>query len=164
MSLARQEHGEFYPILRSIETLDGVGTKTTVLRLVIEHLPQPGPDTSWEAIIDFRNDAETRRQYLALTHWINEMTHSSWTANEIEEEFEHLFAEYKKSLDRHRLKWKTSPLEILVAVGASLLPTGWNLLSNLVKLGSATVSLMEEEAKLPGKEIAYIYRVQQAFK
>jgi len=139
----------------------------TVIRLVVDSLPQPGVDTPWEAIVDFRSDETTRLQYLALINWINEMAKSLLTANEINEKLEYLLMEYKRSIERHRLKWKTGMLEILTAAAAGFftgnIPASINLLSNFVKVGSTALNLQEEEGKLPGKEIAYIYHANQNF-
>jgi hypothetical protein len=167
ISLAKLVPGEFYPILRTDRSFSGQGTKTTVVRLVVDRLPQPDVDTPWEAIVDFRSDEATRLQYLALINWINEMAKSSLTANEINEKLEYLLMEYKRSIERHRLKWKTGILEIVAAATAGFftgnLPAAINLLSNIVKVGSTALNLQEEEGKLPGKEIAYIYHANQNF-
>ncbi|MBN8856559.1 MAG: hypothetical protein J0H07_32190 [Sphingobacteriales bacterium] len=167
IGLSKHVQGEFYPILRSEQSFTGEGTKTTVVQLVMNNLPQPGPDTPWEAIIDFRRDESTRLQYLALINWINEMATSSLTVNEISEKLEYLSLDYKRSIERHRLKWKTEILEIIAAVGVGLftgnLPAAVNLASNFVKMGTTVLNLRGEEGKLPGKEIAYIYRANRAF-
>ena len=95
------------------------------------------------------------------------MTHSNLFANEINEKLEYLHLQYKRSIERHRLKWKMSALEILAAAGVGLftgnLPAATNLASNFVKVSSTLLNLKEEEGKLPGREIAYIYHVNQAF-
>ena len=168
IGLSKHRQGEFYPILRSGKSFTGEGTKTAVVRLIVNSLPQPGPDTPWESIIDFRRDETTRLQYLALLNWINEMATSSLTVNEISEKLEYLYLDYKRSIERHRLKWKTGILEVVAAAGVSFftgnLPAAVNMASNLLKVGTAVLNLREEEGKLPSKEIAYIYHTNQAFR
>jgi len=78
-----------------------------------------------------------------------------------------LLLDYKHSIRRHRLKWKTGVLEIIAAATAGFfsgnLPAAINVATNFIKIGSATLNLREEEGRLPGKEIAYIYHARQVF-
>jgi hypothetical protein len=166
--LAKDHAQEFYPILRSTESFDQEGTKTEVVRLLLNYIPQPTADTPWEAIIDFRRDESTRLKYLALMNWINELSSSSLTINELNEKMEYLYLDYKRSFERHRLKATTGVLEIITgaAIGffTSNVPAALNLASNIVKVGSTVLSLHQEEEKLPGKEIAYIYHANKTFR
>ena len=167
LGLAKNSSEEFYPILRSTESFHKVGSKTQVVRLLLNHIPQPTPDTPWEAIIDFRRDESTRLKYLALMNWINELSSSSLTVNELNEKLEYLYLDYKRSFERHRLKATTGILEIIAgaAIGffTSNVPAALNLASNILKVSSTALSLHQEEEKLPGKEIAYIYHANKTF-
>ena len=165
--LAKIHAEEFYPILRSTESFDREGAKTKVVRLLLNHIPLPTKNTPWEAIIDFRKDESTRLKYLALMNWINELANSPLTANELNEKLEYLYLDYKRSFERHRLKATTGVLEIFTAatIGffTSNVPAALNLASNIVRVGTTVLNLQEEEGKLPGKEIAYIYHANKTF-
>ena len=165
--LAKDHAREFYPILRSAGSFDTAGAKTKVVRLLLNHIPQPDPDTPWEAIIDFRRDESTRLKYLALMNFINELANSSLTINELNEKLDYLYLDYKRSFERHRLKTTTGMLEILTAatIGffTSNVPAALNLASNIVKVSTTVLNLYQEEQKLPGKEIAYIYHANKTF-
>ena len=96
------------------------------------------------------------------------MARSSLTLNEIDEKLEYLYLEYKRSVERHRLKWTPAMLEIIAATGVGFftgnLPVALNLASNIVKMGSTVLNLRKEEGTLPGREIAYIYHANNVFK
>jgi hypothetical protein len=166
--LAKTNLQEFYPILRSTKSFGRRGSKTEAVRLLLNHIPQPTADTPWEAIVDFRQDESTRLKYLALMNWINELTSSSLTVNELNEKLEYLYLDYKRSVERHRLKATTGILEIITgaAIGffTSNVPAALNLASNIVKVGTTVLHLHEEEGRLPGKEIAYIYHANKRFR
>jgi hypothetical protein len=159
---------EFYPILSSDYTYKTESKKEHVISFMLSDIPIPNEDVAWEQIIDFRQDVEVRNKYLALLNWINEISNSSFSIAEIKEKYEYLHSEYLKHFKLHKMKYNISFLEILIPAGASLLfgqPfLGLKLASDFIKMKLLSVSLLEEEGKLPGKEIAYIYKVNEKFK
>lgn len=167
IQLRKNQSDEFYPILRSNESFVDEGRKTEVIRMVLGNIPRPDVDTPWEAIVDFRQDQETRLRYLAVINWINEMSHSAFSVNEISEKLEFLLEQYKQSIERHRLKWKVGTIEILSAAAVGFftgnLPAAINLISGVTKIGMTMLNLWDDEGKLPGKEIAYIYHFNDLF-
>jgi hypothetical protein len=158
---------DFFPILYSSEGFINGDKKVDVFKFVLENIPEPEENTSWEQIIDFRNDEETRLKYLALINWINEISKSSYSVGEIKDKYEYLYLDYKKNYERHRMKSKMGIMEILTAAGIALLssniPTALTAASHLFKFGKSTLELFTEEGKIPGKEIAYIYKTKQEF-
>lgn len=90
-------------------------------------------------------------------NWVNDMTHSNLSVNEISEKLVYLSLQYKRGIERHKLKLKISAFEILAATGVG------NPASNIVKMVSTILNLCEEEGKLPGREIAYIYHANPTF-
>jgi hypothetical protein len=158
---------ECYPLLHTKSSYEKPGKKQQVVEIVLESLPMPGIDTPWEQIIDFRRDEYTRLKYLALINWINEISYSPLTKNEIEEKFEYLYYDYKRSFEIHKMKTSLAPLEILIACGTALftgnLSASMHIASSLIKIGSATLNLRSDEGNLPGKEIAYIYQCRETF-
>lgn len=167
LQLSERFQNEFYPVLKSHKSFQAEGKKTEVIKFVLSNIPQPDDSVSWEQIIDFRNDEEIRLKYLELINWVNEVAISNLSLNEIKERYEFLSLTYKRAFERHKLKSTLGIIEILVAAGLSFfssnIPMALNLTSNIIKVGSTTLNLLQEEGKLPGKEIAYIYKAQQKF-
>jgi hypothetical protein len=88
--------------------------------------------------------------------------------NDIIDKYEYLYSEYVKAFRLHKMKYKTSLIELLIPAGAALLTgqpiSAFRLASDFIKLKLVSINLLEEEAKLSGKEIAYIYRTNEDFK
>jgi hypothetical protein len=159
---------EYYPILSSQYTYQGENKKEQVISFLLSNIPVPNEDVSWEQIIDFRSDLEVKNKYLALLNWINEVSNSNFSINEIKEKYEYLYSDYIKHFKLHKMKYNTSFLEILLPAGASLLLgqplAGLRLASDFIKMRLLSISLLEDEGKLSGKEIAYIYKTSETFK
>lgn len=169
IQLRKQLIAEFYPAVRtnvsySFKTV----TKSNVIQFLLNDIPEPDVNTPWEQIIDFRTDEELRNKYLALINWINRVSNSSMTMNEIQEQYEYLYNDYMKHFKLHNLKYHNTVLELLVNIGAGILQmwqSGMLLpaVKNLFEMKLAQIKLTEEEAKMPGKEVAYIYHTKQRF-
>jgi hypothetical protein len=169
LSLKNENHNaEYYPILSSDYTYQSKSKKEQVISFLLSNIPVPNEDVSWKQIIDFRSDVEVKNKYLALLNWINEVSNSNFSINEIKEKYEYLYSDYIKHFKLHKMKYNTSYLEILLPAGASLLLgqplAGLKLASDFLKMRLLSISLLEEEGKLPGKEIAYIYKISETFK
>ena len=66
-----------------------------MLQTVLEQMPIPDSQTSWEAIIDFRNDPDVREKLVRLRHWTSQVSRSDLTPAEIRDELEYLQTEYE---------------------------------------------------------------------
>lgn len=167
LSLADVYEDEFFPVLSSITSFKSVGRKTCVLKFSLDNIPEPPIDTPWDQIVDFRSDDSIRLKYLALINWVNEMANSPFNLSEIRDKYDYLYLDYKRSVEKHKIKFTLGTLEVIVAAGlgfiTSDLPNSINILSNFLKVGTSTLSLLKEEGNLPGKEIAYIYHTKQKF-
>lgn len=95
------------------------------------------------------------------------MAGSELNINEIEEKYEYLYLDYKRSFERHKMKTVQGLLEVLtIGLGTLLtgiLPTAMIMASQLFKIGSMQLDLLREEGTIPGKEIAYIYHANKRF-
>lgn len=120
ITVSNQLPGDFFPILRNPPPIISGNKKENIVRLLLNNIPDPDPETPWEQIIDFRSDAETRIKYLALINWANEMASSSLSENEIQEKYEYLYLQYLKAFKQHKIKSTFGVLEILTALGFSL--------------------------------------------
>lgn len=163
---------EAFPILQTMKPLPNIQPsfkKVDVLNVVINSLPIPDELTSWEQILDFRSDPESRYKYLGLRNWMSEIARANLSPNEIEEKLEWLLYSYRKHMELHNLKFKKGVLETIVMSGAEFV-------ENLIKLkfGKAAkklfsikhkkIHLMEAEMRAPGVEVSYISSVRKILK
>jgi hypothetical protein len=168
IQLRKQNDQDFFPILRTPDTLLRPNKKSSVVQFILNDIPEPDFATPWEKIIDFRNDEDVKNKYLALINWVNRASLTQTSLNDLKEEYEYLYSEYIKHFKIHKMKYNNTLLEIIVNAGAGLLlalQSGEFVSSfkNLFSMNLSHAKLMEEEAKLPGKEIAYIYHVNEKF-
>lgn len=168
LSLRKQTNSELYPFLRTHQSFQVQEKKSTVVQFLLNKIPQPTTDTSWEHILEFRADEDVKNKYLALINWINKVASSPASISDIQDEYEYLYNEYIKHFKLHKMKYNSSILEVLVTAGTGLLislQSGEFISSfkNLLQLNLSHIKLLEEETKLPGKEVAYIYHLKQNF-
>lgn len=169
IELQKQQPDEFYPGVRSTGSYPvQLEKKSNIIQFLLEDIPQPDTSTSWEQIVDFRSDEVVKNKYLALIHWINKMSNSPGSINEIKEEYEYLYHDYIKHFKLHQLKYNNTVLEVIVTAGAGLLlalQSGAFISSfkHLLQMNLSHIRLLEEESKMPGKEVAYIYHAKNTF-
>jgi len=159
---------EFTPFLKSADTFNEQGKKEIVIKFVLSNIPEPNDSTSWEQIMEFRGDEDVRNKYLDLINWINEVALSAYSITDIKEKYEYLYSDYMKHFKLHKMKYNNTMLEVLVTAGAAFLLAfqSGGLISpfkTLLKMNLSHVKLLEEENKLPGKEVAYIFEANQQF-
>ena len=82
--LRKKSGQEFYPVLRTLNSFRQ-GRKEQVVQLLLNEMPEVTIDTPWEAILDLRRDELLREKYLSLVNWINEISYSSLSLNELQE-------------------------------------------------------------------------------
>jgi hypothetical protein len=167
IELAKKFKADFHPILKIENTYPELGKKSEVIQFMLNNIPEPDKNTPWPALIEFRLDHELRNKRLALINWINEISLTPHSINGIIDKYEYLYSEYVKHLRLHKLKYNYSILEVIVPLGFSILTgepfNGLKVASDYLKVRLKSVSLLQEESKLPGKEIAYIYHVNKKF-
>lgn len=140
-----------------------------VIDITINHLPIPDDSTSWEQIIDFRNDPDTEKKFLDLRNWMNEIARAKLTPLEIEQKLEWLLKEYREHLKVHHMKTNASTLETIIVTGAEIaenlvkLQFG-KLAKGLFSLRHRKLALLEGELKSPGREIAFISKARETFR
>lgn len=163
------EFSEYYPLLRTYDTLISVDKKSQVIQFVLNDIPEPDHSTSWDHIIEFRADEEIRNKYLSLTNWINKVSNSNLKLSEIKEEYDFLYSEYIKHFKLHKMKFNNSKLEVIVNSTTNFLANiaSGNYVSSIKDLFQFNIknaNLLQEEAKMPGKEVAYIFHSNEKFK
>ena len=168
----RQNHGiNAYPTASSSflinnELLDG---KDQIVRVIVNSLPEPNFETtSWEQIIDFRDDVDLKCALLELRNWCNEIAKGQITGFQIAEKLEYLINKYEQHLRVHKAKieqgfWETFlmiPVEMLEGL-LQLKPT--QVIKALFTIKHRKVQLNQTELAAPGREIAYILKAREYF-
>lgn len=142
--------------------------KSDVLHIIIESLPIPDEQTSWEQIYDFKSDLESREKLYELRHWMMKMAKADLSANEIQEELEWLLHSYEKLMKLHCLKHKKGAIEVLVTSSAELIENIIKLrfsriAKSLFSVRHKRIALLEAEMKSPGYEISYISKTKDRY-
>lgn len=168
--IREQENADAVPLI----TLPDQGVAITageseVASIVLNNLPIPSEQTSWEHILEFRNDPEAQEKFFRLRRWMTEVSRDKASATEIEQKLEYLLHDYAEHMKLHRLKIERGVLE-------TFLTTSGELIDNLIKIKwgklaetmftirHRRLALLEAEMSAPGREIAYVYGTKEYFK
>lgn len=165
LGLKRLGHREVYPLLATASSYRAKNKKQEVVAFLLQKFPVPNENTSWEQFLDFKKDPDVKSNYLALIQWINTAAAANRPVHEIEDEYNYLYDQYSRSVRLHRLKINVTIWEILVHAGMDLLTTlgATGIVKNLFAYRKEKIALLESELQLPGREIAYIHKANQAF-
>jgi len=139
-----------------------------VIDVVLSSFPEPDDRTSWEQILDFRSDPESRAKFLGLRSWIIDTSHGALSQQEMRDKLEWALHQYSEHLHLHRIKANTGILRTLVVGGAealeSLLKFKFKNAAELIfSARSRKLSLLEAEANAPERELAYIHSARARF-
>jgi hypothetical protein len=176
-TLKLREEGlkEVYPVVAFGLKGKESEAKSNVIDIVIESLPTPHEDTPWEQIYDLRADPDTHRKFLALKTWMNDVAKMNLEPNEVKDKLESLLAEYEAHMKLHRVKTGMDSFKTIllseIGIGTAGWLTGYAALAGLGGIVGAAlftikmrqITLLEEEKKAPGKEVAYIVKVNETF-
>ena len=139
-----------------------------VLEIVLTELPFPDDSTSWEQLLDYKNDPESRLRFLALRKWMRDAATKNIPAKHLREELEYLIADYRAYLKLKKMKIKPGILQTTITAVPEALE---NIIKfQLGKFANApfmfrerNIVLLEAERDAPGREISYIVRAQDQF-
>jgi hypothetical protein len=158
------KHIDAFPIISGMlpELSQGTGSIEDVIEITINQLPIPDDSTSWEQIIDFRNDPDTETKFRRFRVWMNKIARANLTPLEVEQELEWMLDEYRQHMELHKMKTNTSALEtILVSLGDRKFG---DIVKGFFSVKHKQIALLEAEAKAPGREIAFISKAQETFR
>ena len=144
------------------------GQPDMTLRIVLQQLPLPTASTSWEAISDWRGDAEARRMYARLRTWMNRAARTHANPRETADEVSSLLADYETYMALHHRAMRHSRLEVVLTTSAEILEAltafRWSTaVKRLLDLRRSETALLSSELEAPGREVAYIDRCRQRF-
>jgi hypothetical protein len=150
--------------------------KNEVIEIILSALPMPDESTAWEQIIEYRSDPDSYKKFLSLRSWVSEVARMELKPNEVEEKLISLINDYQNHMKTHKIKTRLDTLKTIVIAEVGFITGGWftglGALSGIVGMVVAPlysikqrqISLMEEEQKAPGKEVAYIIKAKETFK
>ena len=108
---------------------------------------------------------KTRR---ALRSWMRKFDTTGLTESEVVDEIQHIKDEYKYYLNQQKIKYKFGMVESLVKFTAGLVEDVFKLkLKNLTDTAFSftkeNVNLSQAELTAPGKELAYLVKIDEQF-
>jgi hypothetical protein len=177
MSEYRTRIGSFYfnlnstdkvyvPITRLLK-LDSITNnkrnQDTVLNIVLNNFPEIDQNSSWERILEFKSDTDSIQKKLALRRWINNISRMNLKPYEVNDELEYLINEYQDSLKLHKLKYSSSKLSAILTFPFKLWKDPVEAVSSLFTLKEKKIELLESERNSPGREFAYITKINSYF-
>jgi len=171
----KSQGSDVFPILeRGIpdhlpEPIEKSANLETVFQITLNNIPKPNDTVSWEKIIEFRDDPDTKGKFLGLRNWMNDISKANINPLEIEQKLEWLLHEYEQHMKFHRMKTNASTLEtILVTTGEiaeDLVKFKFGKLAKLpFSIRQRKLALLEGELKAPGREVAFISKAQETFR
>lgn len=167
----KEKQEDIVPIITTIhaEKIELNTKKEKVLNVIINKFPIPLENISWEQIIDFRDDEDSRRKLLGLRSWITKIGYTNLTLNEIEQEIEYLIMEYENRMKLHKMKYEYGNVELITMGIAEILENVVRLkfspiAKSIFDLKKRNIDVLIGETKAPGKEMAYISKIKNEFK
>jgi hypothetical protein len=142
---------------------------TTVVRLVIEHLPLPSESVAFQDVLEFRAEASKNGLPQELRVWMNEVAAAKLTPFEIEDKLDALMHRYQIALKAHRMDVALGRVEmVLLPIGDAieeLLRFRWGTMARkLFELKRLqTRRMFVDPQNLPGREVAYIVKARERF-
>ena len=155
------------PIIKNINYVNSnPGGVETVIAIAVDKFPDLSGAVPFAEIISFKEENYFLK--LELRNWINEIVKVKLTAKEIEEKLEYLLEKYKCEIKQHKFDIGFDRFETIVKVP-------FEVAENLIRLKFSSaigaifnikhrqVRLLKQEAKLEGKEVAYLHHAKTAF-
>ena len=133
------------------------------LEVAISAMPVPAEDSSWQDILDFKNEA--RNKLWGLRRFLHAAGTKKQTEAELRDDIEWCLNEYGNEMDHFKLKRTVSFMETYVIPTVEALegfkPS--SLLKGLVSIKKRKIELLEGEAKAAGRECAYVFDARKRF-
>jgi hypothetical protein len=140
-----------------------------VLEIALYRIPQPDETVSWEQIMEFRNNPDSRGKFWRLRTWMSEIAREKLNRAEIVEKLESSLYEYERHMRLYHIKVNWGTPRTLVTVGAGvaegLVKFKWTKSAELLfSIHDRKLALLEAESSAPGHELAYIVAARNEFK
>lgn len=142
--------------------------KAQAINLVINNFPIPDDTASWEKLIDFKKDPDSRSKLLLLRNWIVDISRKNYTQSELSGHLEYLLNEYSICMKKHKLEYRGGQLETVIVPLSEIAQNLLNFkfgdaVKMLFKLRTGNYKLFEAESRTRGREVAYIHKLKCFF-
>lgn len=148
--------------------IDGALDRQAVIEITLNNFPIPSEQTAWESIIDFKKSDKAMEQFRRLKVWMNEMATKEKNVLQFDDELRSLIASYEYELNLREIQLNKSALSIIITTSTEILQKIATLkfaeaAKTLFSIKSYKLDMLEEEKKVPGREIAYISSARAKF-
>lgn len=147
--------------LKCYNVLDMPTHKSDIYKILIDKFPIPADDTPLSDIIQYKNEESNRLRFLRLKTWVNKISRSGFSENEILDEIDTLLMEYRKEMELSGLKMKNAKIEFAYKIVPSLMENILKinfskLVDPFIKLRMEKISLLKAEHNAKGNELSYL--------
>jgi hypothetical protein len=103
-----------------------------------------------------------------LINWVNEMSRSGMPLSHIADKYNQLYSEYIRQFSLHKMNSSFTALELITLGGMEfanhLISQSYvSAFRSLLDVRKQQISLMKSEKEIQGRELAYIYSVNERF-
>lgn len=159
---------ETVPILENFvpEQNSDLGKNYKILEIILNKFPLIDETVSWEKLIDYKKDPDSKRKFLALRNWMIDISKGEYNPSEINEKFDYLFSEYDTHIKKHKIKTNYGLIKTFSISTAEILENlatlKWSkAIKTSFEIFEKNTRLTEIESNAPGKEIGYIYDISE---
>ncbi len=157
-----------FPILKTLQSMPDSNISSDIIQIAIEKIPIPDESTPWEKVWDFKSDTNNIGKLANFRVWINELSKSKMSLNEIRDLLESKLYEYRQSLDLHKIKYKFGFLETILLATSELIDhispfKGGVPGKVLFQAKQKRIDLLDIEQNSKGRELAYFFSIQDGF-
>ena len=134
-----------------------------VISIAFTCLPLPNDSCALEDVLDFK--AEQHDKQWAFRRFIHDLATKRQTEAEIRDDIEWTLNEYKREMERFKLKRSVSFMETYIIPTVEALENfkPSSFLKGLVSIKKGKIELLEAEAKAPGRECASVFDARKRF-
>lgn len=141
--------------------------KEDTLRVALKAVPVPDDSCGWEDILNFKSEMSDK--LWSFRRFLRDLSTKRQSEAEIRDDIEWTVNEYKKAMKIHQMKSSQSAVDVFIVSPLEILEDlatfKWSKLAkSLLSVKTRQVELLEAEQKAPGRECAYVFELQRAFK
>jgi len=131
------------------------GQSFNSIELIINNLPIPPVDISWEDLIQFRYDTDQVNQLARLRLCLQKYTSPAYSYEDINEEIRYLINEHEKLIENNFKRKLKTAFSCLTAVSPNFFPNLNPYVSALITLAPCAIYLNEGESCGNTTDLAY---------
>ena len=149
------------PILRKLDYTENItADRSSVVSIVIRKLPTLNQSIPFDEVFSFKNENSHLR--LELRNWINDIASGKFSTRYIEEKLEYLLHIYSDETRLHDRNSSFTIFETVVKVPLEIAESVIRFkfssaVTSLFSIRHKKIKLLQQEAKLEGREVGYIH-------